>query len=94
MRTKKDAEILISNIMDQINDYYNYKPTKMKSSTKAKGRPAKNPTIHKNKKATCKYCKGDDFFWGETEWGLRLFDTDNAQHMWKDQVKNGQAAGG
>ena len=90
MRTKKDAEILISNIMDQINDYYNYKP----SSTKAKGRPAKNPTIHKNKKATCKYCKSNDFFWGETEWGWRLFDRDSVQHMCKDQVQNGQPAAG
>ena len=59
-------------------------------------KPAINTVLHKDKVAKCKYCGGDEFFWGETEWGWRLFDKDTVQHMCKDQSesKNGQPAAG
>ena len=69
----------------------NFTQNKIKSSlSNKKPKAAKNPKIMKNKKATCKYCKGDDFYWGQTEWGWRLFDENNEQHMCKNKVSNGQ----
>jgi len=92
--SKKDVERFLESIRDQINDFLssnNKTKTKLKSSlSNKKPKAAKNPKIMKNKKATCKYCKGNDFYWGDTEWGWRLFDENNEQHMCKNKVSNGQ----
>ena len=98
--TKRESEAneLLIDIYDQISKYFNTHNTKKSLSVKKKRKikPAINPKIHKNKFAKCKYCGGDKFFWGETEWGWRLFDKDSQQHMCKDQSKanNGQLAAG
>ena len=94
-----DPNLLLIDIMDQISTYFNSSNKKTKSTVKKKKRkikPATNPVLHKDKFAKCKYCNGDEFFWGETEWGWRLFDKDNVQHMCKDQseTKNGQLTTG
>ena len=94
-----DPNLLLIDIMDQISTYFNSSNKKTKSTItkkKHKIKPATNPVIHKDKFTTCKYCDNDKFFWGETEWGWRLFDKDTVQHMCKDQSesKNGQPAAG
>ena len=103
MTKQSDANLLLMDIMDSINKYFN-KPlngqieskkgrvTTVKSKRKIK--PAENPILHKDKFAKCKYCGGEEFFWGETEWGWRLFDKDNTQHMCKDTVKSEQLTTG
>ena len=98
MTKQNDANLLLMEIMDSITKYFD-RPlekqlVKKKGKYQRKIKPAKNPTIHKDKFATCKYCGDDDFFWGETEWGWRLFDKDSEQHMCKDESKNGQLTTG
>ena len=89
-KRESDANLLLIDIMDQISTYFNGNNKK----TKHKVKTAKNPVIHKEKYAKCKYCNGEEFFWGETEWGWRLFDKDSVQHMCKDAVKNEQPIAG
>ena len=91
-----DPNLLLIDIMDQISTYFNSgtivegvnssnkKTRNTSTKKKRKIKPAVNPTIHKDKFATCKYCSKENFFWGETEWGWRLFDKDNVQHMCKE----------
>jgi len=109
-RRESEANLLLIDIMDQISTYFNGKnksavkntkrieKTISKAGTKKKRRikPAINPVLHKEKFAKCKYCGGNEFFWGETEWGWRLFDKDDNQHMCKDasEIKNGQLTTG
>ena len=103
MTKQSDANLLLMDIMDSINKYFN-KPLngQIKSKEgrvttvkpKRKIKPAENPILHKDKFAKCKYCGGEEFFWGETEWGWRLFDKDNTQHMCKDTVKSEQLTTG
>ena len=92
-----DPNLLLIDIYDQISKYFNSNnKKKVKTTTKKKRKikPATNPVLHKEKFAKCKYCGGEEFFWGETEWGWRLFDKDNSQHMCKDESKNGQLTTG
>ena len=91
-----DPNLLLIDIYDQISKYFNNNNKKVKTATKKKRKikPATNPVLHKDKFATCKYCGGEEFFWGETEWGWRLFDKDNEQHMCKEESKNGQLTTG
>ena len=100
MTKQNDANLLLMDIMDSITKYFD-RPlekqlVKKKGKYQRKIKPAKNPTIYKDKFATCKYCGDEEFFWGETEWGWRLFDKDSEQHMCKDQTesKNGQPIAG
>ena len=96
-KRESDANLLLIDIYDQISKYFSSN-NKVKTVTKKKRKikPATNPVLHKDKFAKCKYCNGDEFFWGETEWGWRLFDKDNDQHMCKDksESKNGQSTSG
>ena len=92
-----DPNLLLIDIYDQISKYFNgnnKKKVKTNTSKKRKIKPATNPILHKDKFANCKYCGTQGFIWGETEWGWRLFDKDNEQHMCKDESKNGQPAAG
>ena len=92
-----DPNLLLIDIYDQISKYFNNnKKVRNVTKKKRKIKPATNPVLHKDKFATCKYCGGEEFFWGETEWGWRLFDKDSEQHMCKDQTesKNGQLTTG
>ena len=103
MTKQSDANLLLMDIMDSINKYFN-KPLneQIKSKEgrvitvkpKRKIKPAEIPVLHKDKFAKCMYCGGEEFFWGETEWGWRLFDKDNTQHMCKDTVKSEQLTTG
>ena len=96
-KRESDANLLLIDIYDQISKYFNSNnKKKVKTATKKKRKikPATNPVLHKEKFAKSKYCGGEEFFWGETEWGWRLFDKDNSQHMCKDESKNGQLTTG
>ena len=102
-KRESDANLLLIDIYDQISKYFNNNNkkaskivAKLNPKKKRRIKPATNPVLHKDKFATCKYCGGEEFFWGETEWGWRLFDKDNDQHMCKDksESKNGQSTSG
>ena len=74
----KDAESILNQISIDIDEYFskNGKVSKSTKSTKVKIDKSSKP-------ATCKYCNGDGFYWSDTQWGWRLFDSKGEQHMCK-----------
>ena len=65
----RNAEDILKKVKMDIDAYFQLKGDK------------ESVVIDKTKKASCKYCNKDGFYWADTQWGWRLFDDKEDQHM-------------